>query len=217
MPQKYKKPPEIIIDLRSKFTSVRDQGERPLCLAFAMSDLNAFIHQLSDALSVEYLAYHAYELSGFNDYSEGLTCEAVFKALSVAGQPYEDVHPYSPQSTRPIEFSGDCVDVFKATGFQRSAVAADIKEFIDNDVAVAIGVSLTKDFFSPVPPYIFDDQYESVGMHAMVVVGYGEMGNGESVFLLRNSWGNEWANRGYAWVTSSFCSNRVKILIGLEA
>lgn len=215
MLQKYKQDPTVIVDLRSEFAAVRDQGERPLCLVFAVSDLNAFNHSLIDALSVEHLAYCAYEISGCSDYDQGLTCDAVFKALSIHGQPYEHIHPYSTSSLIPTKCENNNVQFFKAKGFQRPAVVTDLKSFIDKGMPVAVGVSLTSDFFSPEPPYIIDDQYDSVGMHAMVVVGYGKA-DGKDVFLVRNSWGDNWASLGHVWLTSTFCSNRVQILIGLE-
>lgn len=216
MPRKYKQDPKVVVDLRSKFTAIRDQGERPLCLAFSASDLNAFTHSLKDPLSVEYLAHHAYAISGSDDYHQGLTCEAVINVLNTHGQPYEHIHPYSTSFRSPIEFVGKSVELFKANGSHSSTAPINIKKFLDNGIGVILGVCLTNDFFDPIPPYIFDDQYDSVGMHAMVAVGYGKMEDGENVFLVRNSWGRDWANNGNAWLTSSFCENRVKILIGLE-
>ena len=62
------------------------------------------------------------------------------------------------------------------------------------------GVNVTKGMyhyssgvFSPTPE---DCAHNSLGSHAMTVVGYGEM-NGETYWLLKNSWGSSYGDSGY--------------------
>src|SRR5258708_38222177 len=50
---------KIAKDLRSMFGPVRDQGQRPTCLAFAASDLHAAVRGAWAPLSCEYIFYHA--------------------------------------------------------------------------------------------------------------------------------------------------------------
>jgi hypothetical protein len=216
MPPKYKNEPQIIVDLRPHFVPARDQGERPLCLVFAMSDLNSFTNQLLDALSAEYLAYRAYELCGQKDYTQGLTCDSVIQSLNIYGQPYEHIHPYSMLFRAPLKFVVQNEKIFTAKGFQQLVNVADIKNYLNNKIAITLIVNLTSEFYSPIAPYILDAQNDFVGMHAVVVVGYGELDDGQTAFLVRNSWGDSWANQGHAWITSSFCESRAKIFINLE-
>ena len=49
----------IISDLRHLFGDVRDQGDRPTCLAFATSDAHAGVRPGWVPLSCEYVFYHA--------------------------------------------------------------------------------------------------------------------------------------------------------------
>ena len=46
-------------DLRGRFGPARDQGRRPTCLAFAMSDAHAATREPWAELCCEYLFYHA--------------------------------------------------------------------------------------------------------------------------------------------------------------
>ena len=46
-------------DLRSRFGPPRDQGQRPTCLAFAMSDAHGAARGPWEDLSCEYLFHHA--------------------------------------------------------------------------------------------------------------------------------------------------------------
>jgi len=38
------------------------------------------------------------------------------------------------------------------------------------------------------------------GGHAVVIAGYDEDGN----FLVKNSWGRRWGNRGFIWVSENY-------------
>ena len=42
----------------------------------------------------------------------------------------------------------------------------------------------------------FDEKSKPEGGHAFLLVGYDENG-----FWIQNSWGNDWANRGFARIT----------------
>lgn len=215
MPSNYIKSPQIIVDLRNKFVPVRDQGVRPLCLVFAASDLNAFLHQLSDPLSVEYLAYHAYQVAGHNNYTLGLDCDSVLAALELKGQPIELKLPYDPNASAPRDLTTLNTIFFKAKGAQFSVATHAIKSSLDNGIAVGLGVILTDEFFLPKPPYVLDDTLSVAGRHALLAVGYGAFDNGDVAILVRNSWGNTWADSGYAWITEKFVNNRAEILITL--
>jgi C1A family cysteine protease len=203
------------VDLRKIFVPVRDQGTRPLCLVFAASDLNAFIHQLADPLSVEYLAYHAYQLAGHNNYSQGLGCDAVLAALELKGQPVESALPYDLNAYAPRDLASPTSTFFKANGAQFPAVINEIKNSLDKGIALVLGVILTDDFFLPKSPYVFDETSGAAGRHALLAVGYGKFENGEIAILVRNSWGNSWADLGYAWLSEKFVNSRAEILITL--
>ncbi|MGH7206324.1 MAG: C1 family peptidase, partial [Nitrospiraceae bacterium] len=66
----------VIIDLRNRFGSVRDQGSRPTCLAFATSDTHAALRPAWTLLSCEYLFNRSIKrMSG--DPGQGTTFAAV--------------------------------------------------------------------------------------------------------------------------------------------
>lgn len=209
MSKKYDSAPNIEVDLRNKFPSIRDQGSRPLCLVFATSDLNTFTHNEKKEFSVEYLSHYSYQEAGETDYTQGLTCQAVSQALEKYGQPHEDVAPYNKNAIKPSIPSTSCNNLFYAKGKEKSDLVKEFITSLDNGHASIIIINLCTRFFNPMASSVIDDENGSAGIHALVVVGYGRYPDNEVCFLIRNSWGNAWANNGHAWLTEKFIKNRV--------
>jgi len=216
MSKNYDSEPKIIIDIRNTFPDIRDQGTRPLCLAFAASDLNASTHDENEPLSVEYLSHYSYKSGNKTDFTQGLTCKEVIQALDEYGQPHETFAPYNHHAKSPIIPSTVCKNKFHATGIEEHVLIDELTKSLDSGKAVIIAVKLTTEFFNPIKPFIIDDAAGNSGSHALVVVGYGHDRNNEKLFLIRNSWGETWANNGHAWITSKFISNRAFVSLGLS-
>lgn len=83
----------ITCDLRVMFGLVRDQGDRPTCLAFAASDSHAALRDGWEALSCEFAFYHSQRRSGRSPHV-GATLSAMLDTLRVNGQPPEPEWPY---------------------------------------------------------------------------------------------------------------------------
>ena len=60
-----------------------------------------------------------------------------------------------------------------------------------------------QDGYSVIPDWFHGD-----GCHAVVIVGYRSMPHGRQ-FLLHNSWGDTWFERGYAWVSEAMVRRHV--------
>jgi hypothetical protein len=121
---------KITIDLRHLFGPVRDQGQRPTCLAFAASDLHAALRGPWSPLSCEYLFYRAQQRAKRTP-TESATLPAMLAAIHQDGQPHESGWPYlaqlpadvaqwqppagvSPLFRRAGEAGGDTVDAIIA-------------------------------------------------------------------------------------------------------
>src|SRR5262245_24202907 len=81
------------IDMRNRLGPARFQAGRPTCMAFAASALHEVKRVDTEYLSVEFLFYSGANRS-HRDPTRGLTEDAVKSALSLDGQPHEDVWPY---------------------------------------------------------------------------------------------------------------------------
>jgi hypothetical protein len=75
----------------------------------------------------------------------------------------------------------------------------DIKGQLYSGNPVIVGANFPKSFVGYKGPGIFDDMSRGQGMgHAMAVVGYDES---RQAFKFVNSWGKDWGDKGFAWVS----------------
>lgn len=63
---------------------------------------------------------------------------------------------------------------------------------------------------------VIPDWYQADAGHAMVVVGYRPAGATRQ-FLLHNSWGTDWGDRGYAWVSEAMLAKNTDQAFVVEA
>jgi hypothetical protein len=199
----------IAVDLRQHFGPVRDQGDRPTCLAFAASDAHAACRPDWEPLSAEYAFFHAQKRSG-QPPDRGTYLETMLDALRLDGQPIEQSWPYLltlPNDLGTYAPPATVDDVFGRDGDRASVSFGTITASLAAGSAVIILTKLTMPFFRPPVEAIIDyadgDDVFPVPRHAMIAVGYGSIGPTD-VILIRNSWGSSWGQGGYAWVTRAY-------------
>src|SRR5437870_4073619 len=83
----------IKTDLRHLFGPVRDQGQRPTCLAFAASDVHAARRGGLSPLSCEYAFFYAQRRAGRRP-TDGALLPEMLSAIRDDGQPEEAGWPY---------------------------------------------------------------------------------------------------------------------------
>lgn len=194
---------KISVDLSKTFGSIRDQGHRPTCLAFAGSDLHSHAHQCGH-LSVDYLSYHtAQAMSGTWQPGMGFDVDCLLQAVGTPGQPDESTYPYDPSDqNRPLIAPPAATGLRQKTARHKTLKLTDIANAIQNGQAVGVVIAVTPSLHKPLDGIVeyqtavFAGQY-----HAMSVVGLGESSQGAHPhYLVRNSWGPNWGNGGYAWI-----------------
>jgi C1A family cysteine protease len=83
--------------------AVKDQGDRPTCVAFAVTTLHEhYVATNGQApaqvnLSQEFLYFRCKQRDGLST-SDGTTLSAASESLRLDGQCREDLHPYQPTS-----------------------------------------------------------------------------------------------------------------------
>lgn len=195
--------------MRPQFGPVRDQGDRPTCLAFAASDAHAALRNPWVHLSCEYLFYHTQSRAGRLP-TQGAFLSDMLLTLRKEGQPAETDWPYLARL--PVDLShykppSAVGPLFGRGGIQLNNAFDAIIRQLDSGSAVIVLSVLTRTFFRPPADGIINalpgDEIFPEPRHALVAIGYGLAAQNRMI-LVRNSWGPTWGLAGYAWLTEAF-------------
>lgn len=202
-------PLTIRVDLRSAWSSVRDQGGRSACLACAASDAHAYCRGRAQPLSAEFLFYHAGQRMPHKSVALGLTYDAVDLALQADGQPDEAEWPYT--TTEPNPWTPPAVS--QRWHGDLKPPGADIPSLvsaIEKRQPVLVGLRLTPEFMGlNSPPYIVSGRARGFGGHAVLAVGLADHQTNGELILVRNSWGANWGGGGCAWLTTDHITDNL--------
>jgi hypothetical protein len=200
-----------IKDLRGRFGPVRDQDPRPTCMAFAASDAHAAARDIWQELSTEWAYYHALQRDGSVPHV-GATMASMLAGIEVDGQPDEAGWPYIAQMFTDIAAwtPPNAKPLYRRSSLLQSATVNALVAQIDSDKPVLLTMSVSASFFSPRPDGLIggSEPTEPKRRHAVIAVGHGEHA-GETIVLLRNSWGAGWGLAGYGWVTRAYLEPRL--------
>lgn len=206
-------------DLRHMFGPVRDQGQRPTCLAFAASDTHAGARSGWEPLSCEFAFYCAQQRAG-RPPSSGATLAHMLDALRLDGQPHEAGWPYL--ATTPASAAAWCPPpspglLFGRDGHQNPASFAAAHAHLAAGSPVMLLLALSASFFTPTTGVVAptpDETPQTSLRHAVIGVAAGKV-DGQGAILVRNSWGAGWGVDGHAWLTESFVTPRLFALATL--
>lgn len=191
------------IDVSARLGIARDQGQRPTCLVFAMSDLNAEAGGVGH-LSAEYLCHHAAKIAGDWQPGRGFQMGHVLGAVRNPGQPIETLYPYQPDGhDTPLTVPSGEFELFASpTARQEDLTAAEVLKHLPDGKPVGLVVQVCQALMTPkdgvieFDPFVIPNQY-----HALIGVGLGvNTDTGEGYVLVRNSWGEAWGLAGHAWM-----------------
>ncbi|MDZ4824261.1 MAG: C1 family peptidase [Flavobacteriales bacterium] len=197
-----------------------NQGQQGSCVAWAsayaarsiMEARESGSNPQSTRFSPAFL-YNQIALQG----CQGAYLPEAMKVMKGAGlAPYEDMQ-YSDQdcSQKPSDMALRNASEFKIEGYQRLTLGDDpksvdilaIKQNIAQGAPVVIGMMVGGSFMKDMVgketwiPVESDFSMSGFGGHAMCVIGYDDYKFGNhGGFQIMNSWGQEWGNKGVAWI-----------------
>lgn len=193
-------------DISARLGVARDQGQRPTCLVFAGSDLNAAAKGVGH-LSTEFLCHHAAKLSGKWQPGSGFQMDHVLGAVRAPGQPLESLYPYQQDrhDAPLIEPTGAFELYASSSECRQDMTTTEVVKHLAGGRPVGLVVQVCQALMAPkdgiidFDPLVLPDQY-----HAVIGVGVGtSTDTGEGHVLLRNSWGASWGRAGHAWMPMS--------------
>lgn len=203
----------ILADLRASFGAARNQGARPTCLAFAASDAHAALREGWVPLSCEYAFFQAQRHAGRMP-NTGALLPSMLEALREDGQPEETGWPYLSATPDSASWAPPR-EIGKLFGRNGAIVTHPIDHVIqelDQARPVIVLMMLSRAFYQRNLQGIVDpapgEQPEPDRRHAVVAVGHGKVEDQRAV-LVRNSWGPNWGDAGYGWLTERFLGPRI--------
>lgn len=221
------------IDLSQYCPDVKNQMHQGSCVGWASSYAARTILQAkatgrqpnSVAFSPSSL-YNQIKLDG----CQGAYINNAMEVMRTRGVlPYSEF-PYNPNSCAQLP-SGNQVGLmsqFRTKGYQRLTKGGNnyeidlqaIKQNLAQGAPVVIGMLVGNSFMQPMNgkklwrPSRSDYNMSGFGGHAMCVVGYDDNQFG-GAFKIMNSWGKNWGDQGFGWVTYNDFSLFTKEAYGL--
>lgn len=199
--------PESSVDLRDKFLLIENQGNLNSCTSHAVGDLmNYFLAEKKKyakwphfRFSKAYLWYYARQRINRETKNSGAILRDCFKVITNEGFVKESDWDFSKPYNEPT-FSVKLASKFyklylgQLPKYYRIDDNASAKLCLNDGLPFVFGFPITKDFeiLKKNVVYKHDIEYLQTGLHAMLVVGYNNKG-----FIVRNSWGEKWADKGY--------------------
>jgi len=201
-------------DLRPKdHFPIYNQGKLGSCTANAIC---AAVHydQIKQGLAAFgpsrlFVYYNERAMEGTIGEDSGATIRDGMKSLHKLGVCTEDSWPYNIDvfSDKPSDACYEAAAANRAKEYARvNQDLEEIKAVLNNGSVIAFGFIVCSSFMTPevamsgemVMPQLTD---EVLGGHAVLCCGYDDT---REVFIIRNSWGPEWGDRGYFYMPYSY-------------
>lgn len=206
------------VDLRSKFGDIRDQGSQGSCASFAVASVIEAMNK-GKRYSPAFLYWNARNLKNATGKDCGASIYSVIKTASECGICKEQKMPYNAAVFNVAPGKDAETDALDCKIIESRSVKTELshmKSALCEGFPVIVAVTLFNSFsdtrsgFVPLPT---TDElakkriYGKHGLHAMVVCGFSD---NEKVFIVRNSWGTNFGDKGYCYIPYSYAEKYFK-------
>ncbi len=201
-------PPEV--DLSSRFPVPGNQGQQGSCTAWATGYALRSYQEGKDrkwesfsSQAQTFSPAYLYNRLHADGNCVGTSISAALDLMKTEGVAPLSEFPYSASDCvrQPDERVKEVAAQFRIKGWRALDVSRldNAKGRLASGDPVVFGMKISRNFFKLKGSAIYDDlESPRFGSHAMVLVGYSEE---RQAFKLINSWGTNWGDKGFAWVS----------------
>jgi C1A family cysteine protease len=196
------------IDLRPYCSPVENQGNLGSCTGQAIAGAIELLNKRAGrTLDISRLFIYYYErlIEGTVNYDSGAYIRDGIKACYTYGAPLESLWPYniSKFKIKPNALAIADARTRKVTLYERAIDFNAVKDALANGYPVTIGFKVYSSFTGSSIAKTGVMSYPNVlsekllGGHAVLIVGYNDA---TQQFIVRNSWGSNWGDKGYFYM-----------------
>jgi C1A family cysteine protease len=204
------------VDLRPYCTTIEDQGNLGSCTGQAIAGAIEYLNKKNNKtidVSRLFIYFYEREMLGTIKYDSGAYIRDGIKVVSRYGAPPEKHWPYiiSRFTARPNSVALSEGAKRKVTRYERATTFEGVIDALTTGYPVTIGFYVYSSFMSRSVAQTGNMPYPNIrrerllGGHAVLLVGYD---NATERFIVRNSWGSGWGDRGYFYMPYAVIKNR---------
>jgi len=200
-------PPSV--DLSNRFPQPKTQGTQGSCvgwaIGYALKSYTEMIKRNWDLGFPDHVFSPAYiynQLNSSSDCKGGITYPDALNLLHSDGVAPWSSFPYDPSdcSKQPDTNIRQLAKQFSVVSYRRVNVQdpTEIEDQLAAGFPVLAGIVVDAPFWHLASPNYTQYIGPQIGAHALVVIGYD---HAKSQFRLINSWGDQWGDHGYVWLS----------------
>ena len=208
----------LSVDLRSKFPLPYDQGQLGSCTGNAIAGAIQF-ERRKQMLTPDFIPsrlfiyYNERVIEGTVNVDSGAQIRDGIKSVVKQGACKETTWPYNINkfTNKPSAAAYTEASKHTVTSYSRlTQIAPQLKGCLASGFPFVFGFTVYESFESPevaksgVAPMPGPSE-QVVGGHAVLAVGYNEA---KQTFLVRNSWGTGWGQKGYFTIPYAYLTNQ---------
>ena len=193
-----------------KLTPVRDQNRCGSCWAFASSAIYESSSLIENGLTTDVSEQDVMDCAVDSDGCEGGNWNDALAYIEVDGTAKQSALPYLAQSRKcRVSLDRPYHAVTSApldVDWKRIPTASEIKQALCSHGPLYTSIEATDTFLAYAGGvYSQIEAIDSrVNNHAVVIVGWDDV---KGAWRIKNSWGNDWGEKGFAWV--KYGANRI--------
>jgi C1A family cysteine protease len=213
------------VDLTDKLPPVGDQGQYGTCVTWSVGyGMRSYLNAVSRNLTPQQLADKRNQFSPSDlwmsmnekgDNCDGSNFEPAFNVLVNRGITTLQTAPYGSlqcSASSPQSWTSDAAN-YKILNYRMIAesdmTVENLKSHLAQGQLISFGAQLGDNFMAwngssvlSSETYLQPDMQHAY--HAIVLAGYDDSKGGKGAFLVYNSWGESWGDRGHIWVDYNF-------------